>query len=427
MKFIMHLTIQNIRRRKARTILTLLGVMIGVVAVVSLLSLGMGVKRELLQGYGDDTSIRQITVQTPENNRNKKMLLTDHTIEKLAKIDKVANVYPRYEVFANIQVGQYTAYTNLVGIPSEQLSAIALTDTSSLSEHARKPEMVIGNGMGYMFFHEGSMTSYQDGDGDLNAWIGEKAKASLGFDENGITDRLMIAGVIQGDVDEFSEQSQSIYCDIDVLRSYLKKHAVQGGVVLGQPVDKNGNAYTSWVYSSVVVEVGKMEDVEFVVKKLQDMGYQTTNMKEYRDTAMRTVRMLELLLGGIGLISFLVAAIGISNTMTTAVYDRVAEIGTLKVLGCEKRELMAMILLEAGIYGFAGGACGVVLSLLFGKLINRIAASALLLETGTKVAVITPGLALGAIGMAMILGTLAGYFPARWAAKLSPLTAMRRD
>ena len=349
MKFIMHLTIQNIKRRRVRTILTLLGVMIGVVAVVSLLSLGMGVKRELLQGYGDDASIRQITVQTPENNQNKKMLLTDHTIEKLAKLDKVANVYPRYEVFTNIQVGQYTAYTNLVGIPSEQLSAIALTDTSSLSEHARKPELVIGNAMGYMFFHEGSMTSYQDGKGDLNAWIGEKAKVSLGLDENEITDRLTIAGVMQGDADEFSEQSQSIYCDIDVLRAYLKKHAAQGNV-LGQPLDKNGNAYTSWVYSSVVVEVGKMEDVEFVVKKLQDMGYQTTNMKEYRDTAMRTVRMLELLLGGIGLISFLVAAIGISNTMTTAVYDRVAEIGTLKVLGCEKRELMAMILLEAGIY-----------------------------------------------------------------------------
>lgn len=427
MKFIMHLTIQNIKRRRARTILTLLGVMIGVVAVVSLLSLGMGVKRELLQGYGDDASIRQITVQTPENNRNKKMLLTDHTIEKLAKIDKVTNVYPRYEVFANIQVGQYTAYTNLVGIPSEQLSAIALTDTSILSEHARKPEMVIGNGMGYMFFHDNTMTSYQDGDGDLNAWIGEKAKVSLGFDENGITERLMIAGVIQGDADEFSEQSQTVYCDLDVLRSYLKKHATQGNVVLGQPVDKNGNTYTSWVYSSVVVEVGEMEDVEFVVKKLQDMGYQTTNMKEYRDTAMRTVRMLELLLGGIGLISFLVAAIGISNTMTTAVYDRVAEIGTLKVLGCEKRELMAMILLEAGIYGLVGGACGVVLSLLFGKIINRIAASALLLETGTKIAVITPKLALSAVGMAMLLGTIAGYFPSRWAAKLSPLTVMRRD
>ena len=101
MKFIMHLTIQNIKRRRVRTILTLLGVMIGVVAVVSLLSLGMGVKRELLQGYGDDASIRQITVQTPENNQNKKMLLTDHTIEKLAKLDKVANVYPRYEVFTN--------------------------------------------------------------------------------------------------------------------------------------------------------------------------------------------------------------------------------------------------------------------------------------------------------------------------------------
>ena len=187
------------------------------------------------------------------------------------------------------------------------------------------------------------------------------------------------------------------------------------------------SAFAARGYSSVVVEVGKMEDVEFVVKKLQDMGYQTTNMKEYRDTAMRTVRMLELLLGGIGLISFLVAAIGISNTMTTAVYDRVAEIGTLKVLGCEKRELMAMILLEAGIYGLVGGACGVVLSLLFGKIINRIAVSALLLEAGTKIAVITPKIALSAVGMAMLLGTIAGYLPSRWAAKLSPLTAMRRD
>ncbi len=427
MKFIMHLTIQNIMRRRARTILTLLGVMIGVVAVVSLLSLGMGVKQELLQGYGDDASIRQITVQTPENNQNKKMLLTDHTLEKLKKLDKVANVYPRYEVFANIQVGQYMAYTNLVGIPSEQLAAIALTDTSSLSEHARKPEMVIGNAMGYMFFHDNTMTSYQDSDGDLNKWVGEKAKVSLGLGENEIIDRLTIAGVMQGDADAFSEQSQTVYCDLDVLCSYLKKHAAQEGVVLGQPVDKNGNAYTSWVHSSVVVEAGKMEDVGFVVKKLQDMGYQTTNMKEYRDTAMRTVRMLELLLGGIGLISFLVAAIGISNTMTTAVYDRVAEIGTLKVLGCEKRELMAMILLEAGIYGLVGGACGVLLSLLFGKIINRIAVSALLLEAGTKIAVITPKLALSAVGMAMLLGTIAGYFPSRWAAKLSPLTAMRRD
>ena len=56
-----------------------------------------------------------------------------------------------------------------------------------------------------------------------------------------------------------------------------------------------------------------------------------------------------------------------------------------------------------------------VLSLLFGKIINRIAVSALLLEAGTKIAVITPKLALSAVGMAMLLGTIAGYFPSRWA------------
>lgn len=424
MRFIMHLTIQNIKRRRARTILTLLGVMIGVVAVASLVSLGIGVKKELLSSYGNETSIRSITIRTTDHNRNKKLMLTDHTLEKLIKLDKVKHVYPRYEVPLILQVDQYSTYASLVGIPREELDEIELTSTSKGLDSKRKLSVILGNSMSYLFVNENTCIAYEEINGDLTQWIGKKAKATFGYGENEINDRICISGVIKGDADDFSEQSQSIYCDMDVLASYLKAHAVNG-IALEQPVDKNGNPYSSWVYTSAVVEVGELEDVEFVIKKLQDMGYQTSNEKEYRDTAMRTVRILEIFLGGIGLIAFLVALIGIGNTMTTAVYDRVTEIGTLKVLGCEKRMILSMILLESGIYGLIGGACGVMLSVLFGNVINKIAVSALMLDSGTKLAVITPGLVVGIILMAMIFGMAAGCIPARWAANLSPLTAMR--
>lgn len=425
MHFIFHLTFMNMRRRKARTILTLLGVTIGVVAVVSLLALGNGVKREMLAQFGDDASLRQIVVQAPEGTSNKKKLLTEHNMEKFAAIDHVARVYPRYEVFVTLDYDQYTMYSNLVGLPAEELKQLSLTDGSALNGSTQKPELILGNSMGYMLYNEKLGTSYQEMKGDLNALIGKKMQADVGFGEGAFSGSLKITGVLAGDADAFSESSQSIFCDMDVLIRYLKMHAGDN-VPLGQEVDANGNPYSDWVYTSAVVVAEDMEDVEFIVKKLQDIGYQTTNEKEYLDSAKKTVRMMQLLLGGIGMISLLVAVIGISNTMMTAVYDRVDEIGLLKVLGCDIDELNLMYLFESGIFGFVGGVLGVLVSLLFQGIVNKVATSLLMLEQGVKLAVISPGLMGAAIFASTVLGLLAGYFPARWASRLNPLEAMRK-
>ena len=85
------------------------------------------------------------------------------------------------------------------------------------------------------------------------------------------------------------------------------------------------------------------------------MGYTTENEKEYLDTIQKYLKMVQLLLGGIGAIALIVAVIGISNTMTTSVFDRINEIGVLKVLGCDPDELQLLFLTEAGIIGAAGG------------------------------------------------------------------------
>ena len=84
-------------------------------------------------------------------------------------------------------------------------------------------------------------------------------------------------------------QSQSVFCDLEVLKRYLKYNA-NGAVVYGQPTDENGNTYSEWVYTSAVVTVNDIEDVDFVVKKLQDMGFQISNDKEYLESAKREIK-----------------------------------------------------------------------------------------------------------------------------------------
>ena len=185
----------------------------------------------------------------------------------------------------------------------------------------------------------------------------------------------------------YSEKSQTIYCDMDYLKSLLKRVSVDGKLE-GQPVDGNGNSYREFIYTAAIVTVDDTNNVDAIVKKFQDMGYQTENAKEYLDTIQKYLKMIQLLLGGIGTIALVVAVIGISNTMTTSVFDRVNEIGILKVLGCDIDELRLLFLAEAAIIGAAGGVLGVGCSYGVKVIIDKCAVSMFHLAKGTNISYI---------------------------------------
>ena len=212
---------------------------------------------------------------------------------------------------------------------------------------------------------------------------------------------------------------------MDSLKSLLRKVSADGKLY-GQPVDGNGNSYREFVYTSAVVIVDDINNVDAMVKKLQDMGYQTENSKEYLDTIQKYLKMIQLLLGGIGMIALIVAVIGISNTMTTSVFDRVNEIGILKVLGCDIDELRLLFLMEAAVIGLVGGVLGVLSSYGVRIVVNKAAVSMFNLAKGTQIAMIPWWLALAGVLGSVILGVAAGYLPARWASKLRPIDAVTR-
>ena len=157
------------------------------------------------------------------------------------------------------------------------------------------------------------------------------------------------------------------------MKTVLKKE-FKGRAIPGQPVAENGKPYKYFVYNSAKVKVDDLNNVEAVSALIRDMGFQTHSNAEYLESMKKQSAMIQAVLGGIGAISLLVAAIGIANTMMMSIYERTKEIGVIKVLGCDMKNIKQMFLMEAGFIGLLGGFIGNVFSIIISFVLNRVAA-----------------------------------------------------
>lgn len=423
MKWIWHLCYANMKQRGIRTWLTILGVVIGVISIVSLLSIGIGVKETVLSEFMSNEQITQITVMGVNEGKRKDKMLTDERMKQFQELDHVTEVYPRLNVEGVSFYKNYVGYGDIIGVPRKYLENVTLQYGNLPDTKSLKPEIVMGQGALYMFYNENTGAFYIDTIEEKERkkidLSGQNIEVQFGYTDDATKVKLPVTGML-------NNNSYDMYCDMDILKRYLKRIAVDGKIP-GQPVNENGENYNEWIYSGAIVVVDDTQHVDEVLKKLQNMGFQTENDKEYLDTMKKTVNVIQVMLGGIGMIALVVAVIGIGNTMTTAVYDRINEIGILKVLGCDLDELMILFLLESGILGGLGGLIGIGCSfLLIRFVLNPVAVKMLSLEAGTTLAVLPFWLVLAAFAFSVLLGLLAGFFPAKWAAKLKPIDAVRK-
>ena len=170
------------------------------------------------------------------------------------------------------------------------------------------------------------------------------------------------------------------------------------------------------------VKVDELDNVEEVSQTLRSLGYNVSSNIEYMEGMKKQFAIVQAVLGGIGAVSLLVAAIGIANTMMMSIYERTKEIGVFKVLGCSLKNIKQMFLMEAGFIGLLGGIIGNALSFLISGVINFV-----MQEAGNTMGIsggisyIPVWLALASMGFAVLVGMLAGYFPALRAMRLSAL------
>ena len=175
-------------------------------------------------------------------------------------------------------------------------------------------------------------------------------------------------------------------------------------------------------YYQVQVKCNDIEDVAVVKKQIDDMGYGIYSLQDALEMAKKSSQQLQLLLGGIGGVSLLVAAIGIMNTMMMSIYERKKEIGIIKVLGCRMGNIATLFLTEAAYIGFFGGALGLGISYGISTLLNNF----LMAESGMR-SVIPVYLAAFALVFSVSVALISGMYPAWKAMRLSPLAAIRAE
>ena len=230
--------------------------------------------------------------------------------------------------------------------------------------------------------------------------------------------------LVAGGIDEYNANSYYAFCDLETLKQLLKKE-FSGRAIPGQPQTKNGKPMNKFCYTYAEVKVDDADHVTTVSNQIKEMGYQVETNAELMDSMKRQMAIIQAVLGGIGAVSLFVAAIGIANTMMMSIYERTKEIGVMKVLGCSLKNIKKMFLMEAGLIGVIGGIIGNILSFLISAAINTLASSAGVMNEMAQISYIPIWLMLASIGFAMLVGLLAGYFPAKRAMKLSPLEAIR--
>lgn len=140
---------------------------------------------------------------------------------------------------------------------------------------------------------------------------------------------------------------------------------------------------------------------------------------------------MQAVLGGIGAVSLLVAAIGITNTMVMSIYERTKEIGVMKVIGASLRDIKRLFLFESAIIGLLGGIIGVIFSEILSFLINKFGGNFLDFlgpgGEGTKISIIPLWLVLASMAFSALIGVISGYYPAKRAMNLSALEAIRTE
>lgn len=439
---LLRMSSSNLWKRKVRTVLTVLGVVIGVASIVVMISLGLGLSRtqmEQMESYG---SLTQITVREPwDSDGTEEKRLDDNLIREIEGLENVESVWPVLESSAIAKYGSYQGYLQIRGMPKEAFAEMNIeVGEGRLPGEDEQLTFFYGNEVIQQFYNPKSSGRYWEAgvspDIDLmNDTIFVIFDTDAFYSAGSTTEdgqtipqpkKYMIeaCGVEAAMEDSWSQYGWYTFCDIEQLIPQLKK-IFKNKVIPGQPQTKAGKPYKEIFYNELDVNVNSMDNVMEVQNYLTDLGYEAYSNAEWVESNQKSMAAIQAVLGGIGAVSLFVAAIGITNTMMMSIYERTKEIGVMKVLGCDLRNIRSLFLLEAGFIGFIGGIIGLVLSFTISAIINKLAQAAE--EYMSGISFIPIWLALLSLIFAVLVGMIAGFFPARRAMKLSPLAAIRNE
>lgn len=450
-KDILLMGLKNLLRRKARSILAITGVIIGTSAITVMMSLGIGLSQGFESQIKNWGNLHVIDVykgytEARPGQPSKEMKITDKSISELEKIPNVTAITPQVREYMKIAVGKYVSSVSIIGMRPEVIEKfnLKLADGRYLNK-SDKMGIMFGKSAAMGLYNPYQMSSFTqtetttEGEEKLptpvvNAKVkitgdftyGDREKGTKQTRPDGQPVEYTIyegkgIGLLESENDDYT---YSVLMNIEELKKIKEEKAREEGY----PIQKT----TTYEYDSAKIYVEDTKVIKEVVKAVKDKGYQTFSLIDMLEEVKKISGIIQAVLGGLGAISLLVAALGITNTMIMSIYERTKEIGIMKVIGANIKDIRRLFLVEAASIGFFGGVIGVLISYILSILTNVILGSTVLSNMGmmgdaTKISVIPWYLALGSLLFATCVGILAGYIPANRAMNLSALESLRND
>ncbi|MEY4558384.1 MAG: hypothetical protein RL024_542 [Actinomycetota bacterium] len=378
------LALNRIWATKVRSLLTMLGVVIGVAAIVALTSIVDGASQGINKSLATlGTNQLNITAMAPD-------ALTEQDAYALAELDGVSVMFVQTQNQGTIATDDSRVNANLVGVSARYFDAV-------------KPELALGS---YLSDSEFAASA-------KDVVFGADAANDLGLTASMLGQTVKLNGQdfrLVGVLDDQAGFGTSgrVYVTLDAARKLFSQYPYVSSIVV--------QAETPEAVDALQLATDKLLRERYGLGSETDARYTITNQASLIAAVSSITDTLGLLLTGIAGISLVVGGIGIMNIMLVSVRERTREIGVRRAIGAKQSNILTQFLIEAIVLSLAGGVVGLIL--------GEIAAYFLAI-IGDWVFSIQLETVLLALGFSLVVGVVFGVWPARTAAKLEPIDALR--
>jgi len=479
---ILHLALRNLRQAKLRAILTTMGVVVGTAVIVTMISFGLGLQSNMLARFKALDLFNEIQVfgrglsnlagldRAPRRgddgerrngrrpDRNPTRILDDAGIKEIAAISGVAYVEPNvnFQVYVRSNgklVSQYVGGANIPNASTrfqhfaagQMISSPSAAEAVVSERFARefgyeKPADAVGKTL-ELLAPPSENKDESEAEETPNFFGIPLDEPGLDESNPGVeTKTFRIAGVLSTEIKEGAGQGglrgmmpgAGIYIPLPVAHEWTVNHRGPMSQVALALARRGGNLAEGQTegYDSAVVRVADPVQQTEVRQKITDLGFGSFSIVDELDQIRTVFLIIDSVLGLLGGISLLVASFGIANTMIMSILERTREIGIMKAIGAEDREIKLIFFVEAAVIGVVGGVVGVLVAWGIDALANRLAYQFILKPQGASFIdffELPPYLWLGAILFALVVSILAALYPASRAARIDPVRALRHD
>ena len=451
-------------RRKLRSALTMLGVVIGTAAIVVTISLGYAAEQTQINQLSQALDFRLLTVSpkyygAEEGGGRAITELGDRHIAEIRRMEGVAAVTPVVNFYAGEMFMTTGAYRNenmwlLTAVDPVDFAKIwRIEEGRFFTANLNQMEFIMSDLAMSGFYdpkarvdpYEKSPYEYLEQGQPIPLpginWLGARYKLTMRwYAENAFENNdnptpeskefdARLVGYFR------MRPNDWMFADGAVINLNWLKKTYRDNRDMFKDMYLTEDMLTK--YSEVYVMAENVDGVSDLVKRLGEYGVGVSSPLQYLEYVMEQIRTMQGFLGFIGAISMLVAALSIANTMMMSIYERTREIGVMKVLGCSLANIRAMFLSEAAFIGILGGGSGLAVSFALSyalnnvewiqRLVSNIMATDFYAGAGGTASVIPTGLALGTWGGVVFVAICSGLYPAYRAMRLSSLAAIRNS